>query len=413
MDEQLDRNNRGKAPEQPIANEPEQMEHSELEQNTQQVVAQESAHSKQFKVLQRSLARLAQFATSEQMSTLSLEAINIRRIVIINIRRIQLTFVVFNRLTQQWDQLNDVFMQMICELNLETAMAHSYEECLEIMEEQYYESLEIFQARASELETIRHGNLEKPVGGEKPNEPTPIKVVMPLQQHAIPNTWGKYDGSDEKWLSFRDRFTAAICNREGMEESYKLSYLIESLVGRAADTLGKGPWAHGSFEKAWERVIEVHHQPYRIAKTLLRKFYELPKLSGRASAQQLQHMSNMTHETIRQLRALDIPVDGWDFVFVTSLHERLDEHTGRQWELARTSEQPGVMEMTKFLDKEAQASQPSSSISSPAPSTEYRRAGSRQGNSANSSRSTTPIGKMDQKVSSCEACPGNNEYHSM
>lgn len=66
-------------------------------------------------------------------------------------------------------------------------------------------------------------------------------------------------------------------------------------------------------------------------------------------------MSNVTHEQIRQLKANDIPVEHWDMIICVILHDRLQNETGRQWDLARKSEKPTAKEMLEFLDKQAAA----------------------------------------------------------
>lgn len=76
---------------------------------------------------------------------------------------------------------------------------------------------------------------------------------------------------------------------------------------------------------------------------------------GRVRANDLQRMSNVTHETRRQLRAQGLPVEHWDFFMVHMLHERLDEETAKQWELQRDSDTPSVDDMLAFIDKQAKA----------------------------------------------------------
>lgn len=114
-----------------------------------------------------------------------------------------------------------------------------------------------------------------------------------------------------------------------------------------------------TYQEAWERMMSVYDDPYKIAQSYMRRLYQLPVLQSPASADDLKRMSDVTNETIRQLRALGLPVDSWDFVFVHNLHERLENETGRLWQRARAS---GVLatatEMIDFLDREAAAARP-------------------------------------------------------
>lgn len=84
------------------------------------------------------------------------------------------------------------------------------------------------------------------------------------------------------------------------------------------------------------------------------KFYSLPKIE-KATGGMIQKFSNVTHEVVRQLRALNHAVEHMDVFFVHGIHEKLDVETSRQWELFRTSDNPSTMEMLAFLDRHAKA----------------------------------------------------------
>ena len=74
---------------------------------------------------------------------------------------------------------------------------------------------------------------------------------------------------------------------------------MKSLKGDAATTLEQGFVTGGSYQEAWERLMSVYNNPYRIASNYLRDFYRLPVLQSPASAPELKKMSDIAHETIR------------------------------------------------------------------------------------------------------------------
>lgn len=84
------------------------------------------------------------------------------------------------------------------------------------------------------------------------------------------------------------------------------------------------------------------------------KFNSLPKLE-RALGYKLQKMCNTVHEVVRQLRALEYPLEGTHIFFVHGIHDRLDPETSQAWELTRTSENPTTAEILRFLDRQARA----------------------------------------------------------
>lgn len=190
-----------------------------------------------------------------------------------------------------------------------------------------------------------------------PNEQQPlaVQVNMPYQQHDMKNTWGEFDGILTKWPGFSDRFTAAIRMNENVSPAFKFSYLTKSLTGKAMQTLGEWQLTEGNYVEAWERLKQLYDRKYHICCEHLRNFIRLPVIQGTPRANDLQRMSNVTHEVLRQLRAEGIPVDGWDMMIVHMLHERLDHETSKQWELQRNSETPTVKQMLEFLDRQAAA----------------------------------------------------------
>lgn len=85
------------------------------------------------------------------------------------------------------------------------------------------------------------------------------------------------------------------------------------------------------------------------------QFYRLPVLTENPTADDIRRMTNVTYETIRQLKAIKLPIEHWDMVFIFGLHERLNSETKKQWEMHRSSETPKLIEMLEFLDKQAGA----------------------------------------------------------
>lgn len=373
-----------------------------------------SAEAKQFHSTQRSVHRLAEFVVKEEFQTLTYSAISLR----------------YDRLTQLWNKGNDLFLQIISDLDDTPGLAESYQDGLNVMEEEYYEVAEALLNRMKDLEP-NVGSVGRSVsevdGNGTDMEQKIIKVQMPVQQHDMKNTWGYFDGDSMKWLGFRDRFLAAIHNNTDVSEAYKHSYLIESLKGEAAEALGQSHETKGSYSEAWNRLMELYNKPYKIARDYMRQFYSLPVLHTRATSTELQRMSNTTHETIRQLRALGLPVEEWDFVFVHNLHERLDNETAREWEKHRERDgMPTAKDILTFLDQEASASANDSNVRQPLRVTidtgnrsrSNDRAASNSGTvsnmgTASNTGSASYTGTVPKKIL-CEACPqGSQQYHPL
>lgn len=140
-----------------------------------------------------------------------------------------------------------------------------------------------------------------------------------------------------------------------MSNAFKFLNLQNSLKGRAAAALGEWALTDANYNEAWERLKQLFERKYHTSHELLWKFNNLPTLE-RASGFMLQKFSNVTHEVLRQLRAMNHPVEHYDLIFVHALHDKLDPETRKAWELYRKSETPTITDMLTFLDWQAKAS---------------------------------------------------------
>lgn len=302
-------------------------------------VVQPSPTAKQFLALKKSIHRLYDFVgTDPAFDNLSVEALRLRH----------------DRLEGLWNNVNDVYMKLTGELGPD--QVEQYEDKFAETEKEYFDAAEVIVKRGKDLEPNEPTvNREASVAGSEQEKP-PIKVIIPPQQTSIRNTWGMFDGQWLKWLGFRDRFLTAIHHNEDVNESYKMQYLVQSLKGHPLELIGDPSEAKNSYQDTWNRLRQFYDRPYRIALEVLRQFDALPALQTKATATDLQQMSNVTHETLTQLRALDLPVDQYDFILVARLHDRLDKDTRTEWNKFRPDKEiPTIDKMLEFLDREAAA----------------------------------------------------------
>lgn len=235
-----------------------------------------------------------------------------------------------------------------------------------------------------------------------------VQLNMPVQQHDLRNTWGEFDGNYTKWPGFYDRFKAAIHDNEAVSPAFKFQYLKKSLVGKAARTLGEWQLTDENYQEAWLRLIQCFDKKYLTGREYMRAFMRLPELVSPVSSNDLQRMSNVTHETIRQLKSIGHPSEYYDFVFIHLLHERLDSETARQWELTRSSENPTIDEMTEFLDKQADALANSNPRSRQNFKVNLSNERASQARSDSQNRQKKEEIKLEVKKSACDACSGDH-----
>lgn len=281
-----------------------------------------------------SIRRMLEFTRSDAFDETDLASVVIR----------------LERLEEVWIRYNEVHREMLEAIVGDDIVA--LEESMANAEQSYFEAKTAFRRRTEFLE--REAVVNQPQPEPAGAQAMTVQFQMPFQQHDVKNTWG-IDGNLLKWQGFHDRFVAAVHNNDQINAAYNFSYLKKSLMGHALLTLGEWQLTDANYQEAWERLGQLYAKKYHICREHLRQFTKLPPIQGQLRSNDLQKMSNVTHEVLRQLRAQDLPVQHWDMFIVHMLHERLDSETGRLWELQRESDTPTAAEMLAFLDKQAAA----------------------------------------------------------
>lgn len=350
------------------------------------------------KAAAHAIGKASKFADSDELATVSY-------------RNAQLRLETVQDDWRQYCQLHEELLSKAKEEDVEI-----YIEEKEIVRADYFRANAALQDR---MEALRPNVQAQEGGTDGDNRQIQVQVNMPFQQHDLKNTWGEFDGTYTKWIGFHDRFAAAIHNNDKVSPAFKFSYLKKSLTGRAARTLGEWQLTDENYNEAWERLKQIYNQKYLIGRDHLRQLLRLPELRDQPTANDLQRMSNTTHETLRQLKALGLPVENWDFFIVHILNERFDQETARQWELQRVSDQPKLATMLEFIDKQAAAlsnvsgTRQTRTGSKDRYGTESSRDSKVRDNSANKARvqerATAPRGGGRNKSRLCEVCSSDHQ----
>lgn len=258
----------------------------------------------------------------------------------------------YGLLLQTWKDYLELYMEVTGKMDDD--VAERLQAQFVDTQEQYIEASALL---SSHMESKRvptnpdDGASVSAVGLESGKQPVTLNVKMAVQD--IKNTWGYFDGSYVKWKGFHDRFVAEIHNNDEVKPATKFSKLKGSLTGKAAQAFGEWELNEASYADAWDRLNKLYDRKYLVCTEHIHQLLALPVLHQPATSAELQRMANTAHEQIRSLRAHGIPVDKWDMMICVLLHDRLQNETGRQWELTRSSETPTATEMLDFLDKQA------------------------------------------------------------
>lgn len=264
------------------------------------------------------------------------------------------------------------------------------------LEERYFNAHSRLKRRSKELGTIGPMEQNEPaVGAGAVLDTSKIRLVLAPQQSNILNTWGYFDGTLLKWKQFMERYTAAIHNNDDVSAAYKFSYLLNSLKGKAADSLkGYNP-NKDNYDAAWNKLYKDYNRSYPLAREYLHQFFQLKAISEIATAEELRRITNVTNETIMNLKSLDYPVEHWSMIIVHVLHGLLNNKLAYDWNLELRNvldDNPTTENMVEFLEKHASAatstSEPRQNLSIVAPAAQANRSDSRNHGSASSQKSS-------------------------
>lgn len=225
----------------------------------------------------------------------------------------------------------------------------------------------------------------------------------------IENYWGEFDGTLTKWRAFHDGFKAAIHDDESISPVFKFQYLKNSLKGKALTAFGEWELTADNYAEAWEQLKEMYQLKYQTSQELVFKFLNLPKIDHPAH-ESIERLSTVTNGVIRQLRALQYPVQHYDLFIVHCLHQKLDSGLSKDWEKERNSETPTAADMLAFLNKQAKSCKSAYVTDTRKRTSNFKS----YDNDAKRSRPSTftatkPTQKLDNRQ--CKVCKGNHAVH--
>ncbi|KAK2575334.1 hypothetical protein KPH14_012768 [Odynerus spinipes] len=147
----------------------------------------------------------------------------------------------------------------------------------------------------------------------------------------------------------------------------KLHYLKTSVTGTAAQLISNVPMSHESFDVAWNLIKERFDDKERLILSYVEKLFSNTTQVNR-TAHDLNTLVSSTKETLDALKALDVPLEHWNYVLLYTLTRRLDSTMREAWEVKRSSlpRPTTVDQLIDFIQARARALE---AIQSPSQST--------------------------------------------
>ncbi|XP_017481567.1 PREDICTED: uncharacterized protein LOC108370698 [Rhagoletis zephyria] len=210
----------------------------------------------------------------------------------------------------------------------------------------------------------------------------------------------KFDGSFQKWLSFKDMFTTCVINEACLSDVQRLHYLKGSLLGEAETLLRSISIQENNFAIAWDMLQQRYDNKRRLVKSYLRNITKLPAITNESDSV-MRKLLDTTTESVRALKQLGRPTEHWDDWLVLLVTEKLDPATVNEWEMSLESPNvlPEYTTLVQFLEKRIQGIEAASSASKPK---------TKEPSSNNKSTALTSIRSHQTNVGRCLCCSGKH-----
>ncbi|XP_066596281.1 uncharacterized protein [Prorops nasuta] len=180
---------------------------------------------------------------------------------------------------------------------------------------------------------------------ENSAQSTTRRVKLPLAD--LP----KFDGSYEKWYSFKNTFQSMIDARDDLNNVEKLIHLRSGLIVKAAEKIVIYDDSSENYQKAWDFLQKSYEVQRLIVSRHLRAICEFPKLKTETH-DGLIELSDTMQQHHSALESLGASV-GCD-MFVYLIEQKLPYETSQKWELElKNDELPTLGKLCDFMAQTA------------------------------------------------------------
>lgn len=194
-----------------------------------------------------------------------------------------------------------------------------------------------------------------------PTSPSEPNVSMMLANSNVTSSLPRmslptFDGTFDKWESFRDRFVAMIVRDTTLSDVQRMHYLCSCVTEEASEALSHLSVTADNFKIAWKLMMSRYENPRRLVNVHLHTLFNLPALKNE-TAESLRALRDKMNASIEGLRHLRRPVDQWSEIFVFVIAQKMNTATRKAWEfkLGNSTEYPEYSALDEFLDSRIRA----------------------------------------------------------
>lgn len=183
----------------------------------------------------------------------------------------------------------------------------------------------------------------------------PVVVAAPAEVKLERLKLHQFDGNFAKWKEWISMYNSLVHNKN-YDDTEKFHYMRGALTGFAESTISGWNVSGENYKAAYDSLIELYDNQYRIILALLDELFQLEKPKV-ASYENLRLLINTINRSTLQLKVAGCPVEHWDNLLVHFLLKRMPDDTRNKWETSRDlKEMPKLAEVLAFLQRQASGS---------------------------------------------------------
>lgn len=229
---------------------------------------------------------------------------------------------------------------------------HCYQECNDIQNQIYAlplsedrlkeenESYIEFEALHNDLalrlcmliEAVTKAEVAAVVPASVPPNPAlqaaPAQPYLPPLQVPLPT----FDGSYEKWYSFKSMFTTVMNRYRQEEPALKLFHLRNSVVGQAAGIIDQDLVNNNDYDAAWLVLTQRYEHKRVIVDKHVENLFNLPKV-GQENAGNMRKLIDTCTKNVEALKHQELPVEGLgEQMLVNLIAAKMEKKLRVAWE---------------------------------------------------------------------------------
>lgn len=163
----------------------------------------------------------------------------------------------------------------------------------------------------------------------------------------------KFKGDLKHFPTYLDIFNSSVHENSSLVDIQKFRYLISSLEGPPLQVVSCLPMTSENYLIAYNTLIKRYKNKRLLSQCYWSSIENAPKLNSEDPLA-LRALLDIFFENLEALKALEYPVDSWDFILSHTLLNKLDDATIKRFELYNDSSEnmPKYQIIFDFLEKQ-------------------------------------------------------------